>query len=223
MTPAASRQLWRKAKFLCHCSTSNKVDYGIRSFCSVYSYLVPSTDATFSTIYPSCTSYESWEHNGLLCLACQHASAIFRIIFEVHFETFVNKWLPTSSDLESSTDESDKYRQGKNARTMMCSRPIPKNNPSDSSELFKLRRHPLNESLTAIRRQSSHAQNQHVFQEISTLQKDFKRMNRKPLCFMTTTHQKRNRIRYIHLLPLVSTEAIYVKKIFQSQELHSPT
>ncbi len=97
MTPAVSRKLWRKANFLCHCSTSNKIDYG--SFCSVCSLLVPSTDATFITI---CPSY------GSPCLACQHASAIFQNRFEVSFETFVNKWLPTSSDLESSTDESDK-------------------------------------------------------------------------------------------------------------------
>jgi len=46
--------------------------------------------------------------NGSPCLACQHASAIFQNRFKVSFETFVNKWLPTSSDLESSTDESDK-------------------------------------------------------------------------------------------------------------------
>jgi hypothetical protein len=56
---------------------------------------------------------------------------------------------------------------------MTHSQPIPKNNPSDPSELFKLRRHSVNKSLAAIKRQKSRAQNQHVFQEISTLQKRF--------------------------------------------------
>jgi hypothetical protein len=96
------KQLWRKATFMCKCSSTNIIAYGVRSFCLSCSYLVPSNNITHMTICPSCNSFESWEQIGAPCLSCQFASIRFQNPFETRLEILINTWLPVSSEMENN-------------------------------------------------------------------------------------------------------------------------
>jgi len=79
MTSTEKRQAWRKANFLCKCLDNATVtNCGIRSFCNLCSYIIPCMNLMQSTKCPGCNTFDSWEHIGFLCLACQFANMTFQ-------------------------------------------------------------------------------------------------------------------------------------------------
>jgi len=105
MTIIESKQTWRKATFMCKCMDAHNIfDAEIRSFCYSCSYRIPHTNVTHITRCPGCNKQESWEHIEFPCLACQCASVVFRNPFIKRYDTLLNTWLPTSSDIDYSSE-----------------------------------------------------------------------------------------------------------------------
>jgi len=53
---------------------------------------------------PGCNKPVPWEHIGFPCLACQCASVVFQNPFIKRYDTLLNTWLPTSSDIGYSSE-----------------------------------------------------------------------------------------------------------------------
>lgn len=78
MTAIESKQMWRKAAFLCSCiELSTVAAFKDCSFCITYSYLVPHSQVADINRCYGCNINDSWETVGHPCLACQFANVVF--------------------------------------------------------------------------------------------------------------------------------------------------
>jgi hypothetical protein len=107
MTLTEKNLVWRKGIFLHTCNTqTTSTHFNIRSFCNACSFLVPQSSIALAIRCPGCNKEESWEHIGFPCLACQYTSIIVQNPFNKCLD-MIKTWLPTSSDLESGSDNSN--------------------------------------------------------------------------------------------------------------------
>jgi len=169
MTSTEKRQAWRKANFLCKCLDNATVtNCGIRSFCNLCSYIISCMNLMQSTKCPGCNTFESWEHIGFLCLACQFANMTSQNPFRKRYEILLNAWLPLPTDIMSSTETSDQESIDKaRYNTEMCTTPC-----FEHSTLLRLRRQSIDDSLSTIRLWSSPEQNHVIFEDLIELKKN---------------------------------------------------
>jgi len=121
-----------------------------------------------STKCPRCSIFDSWEHIGFLCLACQFANMTFQNPFIKRYEILLNTWLPLQTDVMSSTETSDQESIDEaRYNTEMYTTPN-----LEHSTLLRLRRQSIDDSLSTIRSRSSLEQNHVIFEDLIELKKN---------------------------------------------------
>ena len=171
--PMATRQtnnLWRQASFTCRCNPATdqpRQTYGIRTFCTTCDYIIPAVQASRC---PGCNTYDSWDSRDALCLSCQLATITYRNPFHKRLERLISEWLPPPTDSEDSIP-APKYSSPKTAG---LSSPASSAEPTDT-ELITMRTTSYKNSFAAIRARSSPEQNHLVIENITMLQRDFKK------------------------------------------------
>ncbi len=165
MTSIEKRQAWRKANFVCRCSGNNTAtNCGVRSFCNSCYYIIPYMNLMQSTKCPGCNTFESWEHIGFLFWLVNLLTWLFKP-FAKWYELLLNTWHPLPADENSSLETSGQESViiTKNYAEA-CTTPR-----FEQSELLRLRRQSIDDSLNTIRSQSSMDQNRIMFENLTVL------------------------------------------------------
>jgi hypothetical protein len=155
---------------MCKCVSAHYIfDAEICSFCYSCSCIIPHTNVNHITRCPGCNKQESREHIGFPCLAGQCANVVFRNLFIKRYDTLLNTWLPTSSDIDySSESNGDNNGLQTPRQQQIYSYTINKDKQID---LLRIRQQSFEESLNTIRSNSSKEQNQELFKNLLKLQK----------------------------------------------------
>jgi len=169
MTSTEKRRAWRKSTFMCRYENDKTISvWGARSFCTSCQYLVPHKNITHVTKCPGCNISESWEHIGFPCLACQFANMVCQNPFASRYEILLNTWLPLPTDLDNSSEvsESVTLHTPEHHTNMTITSTI------DYTDLMRMRRQAINESLDTVRTTSSKEQNQMLFDDLVSLKRN---------------------------------------------------
>jgi hypothetical protein len=123
-----------------------------------------------ATNCPGCNINDSWEHIEFPCLACQFASLAFQNPFDTRYNILIDTWLPVPSDLDWSSANSElNYTLISQQQTT----PVSITTQFRHLELKNMRQKAIDDSLDMIRSKSSIEQNRCVFEDLSTLKKNF--------------------------------------------------
>ena len=159
------KQSWRKATFSCKCqhTTVEQQIYGDRAFCTNCSFIIPHQQ-TSPKQCRGCLLQDGWGPNASFCLACQFPTVIFRNRFHYRYTTYIEIWLPTLATDSDNDTVDPPSRHTKSTQRIHAT----------YEELQRLRQKSLQNSFTEIRSRSSPAENLHVIENITVLQRNIR-------------------------------------------------
>ena len=165
LTPSATNEIWRQAKFHCQCDPSGRQqqEIGKRAFCSTCSYLIFHEEANpLETLCRSCSTNEAWQTNMNPCLACQLATIVYRCPFRQRFTKQLDYWL--------SNEDTDSARETASPPTprMSCATTTPLSN----HDMLLRRTRAIEQSYSDIKSRGSVEQTRYVFENLSLLRND---------------------------------------------------